>query len=119
MEAAAEIAMGSMICIWGVPVPELVMVTEEPMEPASKKARGESLHWLWVVPNVFGSEIQQGKPQTILGGWVELAVGAWRKEGAMSFMECMGYAQEEPVAALTLGLGWDLKVRRATERRYR
>ena len=37
----------------------------------------------------------------------------------MSFMECMGYAQEEPVAALTLGLGWDLEVRRAMERGYR
>jgi len=39
--------------------------------------------------------------------------------GAMSFVECMGYAQEEAMAALTLVLGWDLEVRRAMERRYR
>jgi len=56
-------------------VQELVMVTEEPMELASKRARGELSHWPWVVPNVFGSEIQQGKPQTILGGWVMFAAG--------------------------------------------
>jgi len=27
-----------------------------------------------------------------LGGWVRSAAVAWRKEEAMSFVECMGYA---------------------------
>ena len=62
--------MVSMICLWSVPLRELAMVTEEPMELASKRAQGELLHWLWVVPNASGSEIQQGRLQMVLGGWV-------------------------------------------------
>jgi len=34
---AAGIAMGSMICIWSVPLRELAMATEGPMELASRR----------------------------------------------------------------------------------
>jgi len=34
---AAGIAMGSMICIWSVPLRELAMATEEPIELANRR----------------------------------------------------------------------------------
>jgi len=46
-------------------------IDDMPLECAPPRTcNGELLHWLRVVPNVSGSEIQQGRLQMVLRGWV-------------------------------------------------
>jgi len=60
-----------MVWIWSVPLRKL----------AEQEGAGRIVALALGGSQRVRSEIQEGQPQTILGGWVGLAAGSWWKEG--------------------------------------